>query len=138
MTFCYQNMEFILGSQYIWITKMRTLNLKGYHCSLCYYCHLHCQRLHHRFSSKAHRLFVFYFCFLYMPWTYVKIWKKNFNWSIIALQCCVSICCTITWISYMYTHIPSHLPTSIPLGHYRAENFVIHSLSRKPTPNNHL
>ena len=39
------------------------------------------------------------------------------NWSKIALQCCVSFWCTVKWISYMYTYIPSLLdlpPTPHP------------------------
>jgi len=47
--------------------------------------------------------------------------KKSFlffpYWSMIALLCCISSCCTMKWISYMYTYIPSLLnltPTPIP------------------------
>ena len=42
-----------------------------------------------------------------------------FYWSIVALQCFVSLCCTTTWISYVYTSIYlsiylSHLPLDPP------------------------
>ena len=37
-----------------------------------------------------------------------------FNWSIIALQYCVGLCHTSTWISHRYTYVPSLF--SLPLA----------------------
>ena len=41
-----------------------------------------------------------------LMWT---IWLFFLNWSIVALQCCVSFCYTTTWISSKYTYMPSLL-----------------------------
>ena len=40
-----------------------------------------------------------------------------FNWSIIALQCCVTFCWTMTWISFMHARVPSLWDLSAPTAH---------------------
>ena len=57
------------------------------------------------------------------------------NWNIVAWQCWVSSCCT--WISYMYTYIPSlgslPLPSPTPLCHRRTPSWAPCALQQLPT-----
>ena len=52
-----------------------------------------------------------------------------------ALQCCVSFYCTVKWISYMYTYIPSVLdlrPTT-PVSPHRAASWAPTAVNQLPT-----
>ena len=55
--------------------------------------------------------------FFLKEFPYFNILNLCFNWSIVTLQCCVSLCCTIKWISYMCTYSPClmDLPPNPPI-----------------------
>ena len=47
---------------------------------------------------------------IYLPFFFEKpnniIFLINFYYSIVALQCCINLCCPAKWINFMYTYIP--------------------------------
>ena len=60
-------------------------------------------------------------------------WLSDWTTTLVALQCC-----TMKWISYMYTYIPFLWPTanllhSTPLGHHRAQSPAPRAIQQLPT-----
>ena len=110
--------------------------------------HSHQHGTNIRFSPHPHQSLLFVVFLMTAILTCVRwyltvgffflIFKIYFYWRKIALQDCVSFCCTMKWISCMYTYVPSllALPPSLSpphLGHHRAPSWAPCAIQQVPT-----
>ena len=59
-----------------------------------------------------------------LQWLYFLL--INVNWSIVALQCCVSLYSTAKWISHTYTYIPSLLESATVFFYVQIFDHLFH------------
>ena len=75
---------------------------------------------HYRHAHTYHKTCILCNLFLF---------SVNWYCSILALQYCISFCCTAKWINYTYTHIPSLFRFPSHLGYHRALNRLCYTIS---------
>ena len=100
----------------------------------CFYCTLTCSRCEVPERTASEIFFFLAYCIgavqgpqpylkpLGLPWAF--FFPPFFNWSVIALHCCVSFCYTTTCTSPVYTCTPPSSPPPHPLCPQRTVTWI--------------